>query len=168
MVGQLFRRDEQTRPSFRPARANGGGLSPNSETAATPNEPDPHGKVRLKAWVRLGVPPLGGKAQGYALAGEDSAPGRLKAELHTIRNSTDSSNRTPHGTTRPRSTGRRDCQSAGQPDGPGGVHLSNLDCDGIDLPGGKEKAALVCVAPTRRPGGCGDGAGLDVVICGAE
>ena len=51
-------------------------------------------RVRLKASVWLGVPPLGGNAKGYALAGEDSAPGRLKAELHTIRNSSDSSNRT--------------------------------------------------------------------------
>jgi len=50
--------------------------------------------VRLKASVRFGVPPLGGEARGYALTEEDSASGRLKAELHAIRNSTDSFNRT--------------------------------------------------------------------------
>src|SRR2546421_7358686 len=44
--------------------------------------------------------------------------------------------------------------------------FSNFDCDGIDLPGGEEKAALVFVAATRRSGGRGDGARLDVVSLG--
>jgi hypothetical protein len=42
----------------------------------------------------LGVPPLGGEAREYTLTGEDRGPGRLKAELHTIYNSTDGFNRT--------------------------------------------------------------------------